>query len=132
MGQAQKEVFVNEAHALVDALLHCAIEAEDSSPPASPVDGGNWLVGAAPTGDWAGHAGELACRQAGNWIFVAPQDGMRVFDRARQQFLVYAGGWQAPSTPAQPTGGTVVDVEARAAIASLEIVLRHAGIIAGT
>ena len=132
MGQAQKEVFVNEAHALVDALLHCAVEAEDSTPPASPADGENWLVGAAPTGAWAGHSGELACRQAGNWIFVAPRDGMRVFDRVRQQFLLYSSGWQVPSTPAQPTGGTVIDVEARAAIAGLETALRDAGIIAGT
>ena len=34
-GQAQKEIFVNEAFSHVDALLHCSIEEEMASPPAS-------------------------------------------------------------------------------------------------
>ena len=127
-GQAQKEAFVNEAHALTDALLHCAIEGEAAAPPASPTDGTSWLVGASPTGDWTGQAGKIACRQAGNWIFVPPRDGMRLLDRSNGQERRYNGGWAAPSAPADPTGGTTIDAEARTAIAALIAALRTAGV----
>ncbi len=132
MGQAQKEIFVNEAHALVDALLHCTIAGESANPPASPADGDTWLVGVSATGDWAGHDGELACRQSGNWLFVIPRDGLRVYDQAREQELLFLGEWQIPTAPAEPTGGTTVDAEARAAIAGVMAALRQAGILPGS
>ena len=127
-GQAQKEAFVNEAHALADALLHCAIEGQASAPPATPVEGTNWLVGTAPTGTWAGQPGKIACRQAGNWLFVAPRDGMRLLDQASGQERRYAGGWLAPTAPAAPSGGSTIDAEARTAITALIAALRTAGV----
>lgn len=129
MGQAQKEIFVNEAHALVDALMHCTIEAETADPPAFPVDGDNWLIAAPATGAWAGEEGRIACRQAGNWIFVSPRDGLRVFDRQRGQELFFVAGWNVPAAPVNPTGGVNVDAEARAAIAEVVAVLRATGLI---
>lgn len=127
-GQSQKEVFVNEAHALTDALLHCAIEGELSVPPATPVEGENWIVGTSPTGEWQDHEAELACRQAGNWLFVVPQDGMRVLDRSTGQQLLYLGSWQSATAPADPAGGSTKDIQARAAIVELIDALRVAGI----
>ena len=128
-GQAQKEAFVNEAHVLTDALLHCAIEGTASAPPTSPIDGTNWLVAASPSGDWTGQAGKLACRQSGVWLFITPRDGLRVLDRSNGQEKHYFGSWLAPTAPAAPIGGTTIDAEARAAIASLLTVLRQAGVL---
>ena len=127
-GQSQKEAFVNEAHALTDALIHCAIEGTAAAPPGSPVDGDNWLVGASPTGAWAGQPGKLACRQARDWLFVSPKDGMRLLDKSTGQERRYSAGWLAPAAPADPAGGATIDAEARAAIASLIAALRTAGV----
>lgn len=129
-GQAQKEVFVNEAHVLLDALIHCAIEGTASVPPASPADGSGWLVGTAPSGAWTEQEGKLAFRQAGNWLFVSPRDGMSVLDRATGQTSRFHGEWRVPVAPAEPSGGSVVDSEARTAILQLLASLRDAGIFA--
>lgn len=131
-GQAQKEMFVNEAHALADALLHCAIEGTATTPPTAPVEGENWLVDISATGAWTGQDGKIACRQSGNWLFVPPVDGMRLLDRATGQERRFFGTWLAPATPAAPAGGTTVDAEARACLEALIETLREAGVFAQT
>lgn len=125
-GQAQKEIFVNEAHARIDAIVHCAVEATQAAPPATPVEGQSWLVGGSPTGDWAGQAGKIASRQGGQWLFTPARDGMKVLDRATGQERRYHGGWKGPAAPSAPSGGATVDAEARAAIAELVAKLREA------
>jgi len=127
-GQAQKEMFVNEALSLTDALLHCAIEGKATTPPVSPPDGAAWLVLAPATDDWLGREGDLACRQSGNWLFVTPRDGMRLLDKSTGQELRHHAGWLFPTAPAEPTGGSVVDSQARETIVAIVESLRIAGI----
>jgi Protein of unknown function (DUF2793) len=128
-GQSQKEGFVNEAVTRIDALLHGAIEGEAATPPASPTDGQCWLIGAGPTGEWAGQAGKIAARQAGNWLFFAPRDGMKLLNRATGQEIRYNAAWQIATRPAAPSGGTTIDAEARSAVAAILTSLTTAGII---
>lgn len=127
--QAQKEGYVNEITARIDALLHGAIEAELATPPATPSDGQCWLVATGASGDWTGQAGRIAARQSGNWLFIAPRDGMRLLNRTSGQEIRFHSTWKHPARPATPTGGTVIDSEARSTISNLVAALVEAGIL---
>ena len=131
-GQAQKEGFVNETTARIDAVLHGAIEGEQATPPAAPIDGQAWLAGAGASGVWLGQGGKIAARQAGNWLFVAPRDGMKLLNRSSGQEMRYSGGWKTAARPVLPSGGTVIDTEARTAITAVLAALTTAGIVPST
>ena len=150
-GQAQKEVFHNEALALLDLVAGAGVEAVGGdTPPPTPVPGQAWVVGPAPTGEWAGHADALAGWTAGGWRFVAPREGLAVWSaadgavarrrNAAWEVGVLAGrvvtiggvdvvGAQRPGIVA-PGGGAVVDAEARVAINAVLATLRAHGLIA--
>lgn len=127
--QAQKEVFVNEALSRVDGLLHLAVEGETDTPPAAATDGEAWIISGAPSGIWSSHAGEIALRQSGNWLFAQPSDGMIAFDKAASQFVRYDGMWLRISAIAAPSGGATVDTQARAAIDAILTALIAKGIL---
>lgn len=127
--QAQKEVFVNEALSRIDGLLHLAIEGEADTPPVAAIDGETWIIGNAPNGGWSGHAGEIALRQGGNWLFAQPTDGMMAFDKSASQSARFDGQWQRVPPIALSSGGTVVDTEARAAIDAIVTALIAKGIL---
>lgn len=128
-GQSQKEIFVNEALALTDALMHCLIEGVANSPPPTVNNGMNWLVGSTPSGEWAGQAGKLACKQAGGWMFVQPVDGMRIVNRATGQIMLFLTTWKTASAIPAPTGGSTVDAEARTAVTQIIAALKASGIL---
>ena len=60
-GQAQKEIFHNEALQTLDMLVAGTVEdLPQDSPPTSPALGACYLVSDAPTGAWAGEVQSLA------------------------------------------------------------------------
>ncbi|MBN8483914.1 MAG: DUF2793 domain-containing protein [Sphingomonadales bacterium] len=128
-GQTQKEGYLNETAARLDALMFLAIEGEAANPPPAPLDGQSWLISPAASGDWLGHDGQIAIRQGGNWLFALPVDGLRLLDRASGQEWRFSGGWRIPDRPALPAGGTTIDAEARAAIAGIIAALETAGVV---
>ncbi len=148
-GQAQKEVTHNEAIARLDALLHLAVESRTVAAPAAPAGGTAWIVPADASADWLGRDGAVAALDDSGWSFVVPRDGCIAFVRDEGAFVHFAGGawrngWPVPAleiagravldgaaVPVEPpSGGMVVDVEARGALASLLAALQSLGLLA--
>ena len=131
-GQAQKEAFVNEALARLDALVHGSVLDERNDPPPEPAAGDSHIVGSAPTGAWLGRAGALATWAQNQWLFATPVAGALVFDSADGSYAFFdaEAGWRRASASPPPTGGATQDVEARAAITAISDALRNLGFFA--
>ena len=148
-GQAQKELFHNEALLRIDAALHAAVETALVAPPPAPAAGQCWIVAQGAAGDWAGRDGQLAAWTGGGWRFVVPAAGTTVWTKALGVELRWSGsGWSGgeiaatallvggvqvvgerlPGVPS-PSGGTIIDAEARAAVAALIATLMSHGLI---
>ncbi|WP_118134892.1 DUF2793 domain-containing protein [Oceanicella sp. SM1341] len=105
-GQAQKHVTVNEALARLDALVWPQVLSADlAAPPAAPAEGDAHVVGAAPTGAWAGQAGSIAFRINGGWDFAAPRPGWRTHDLDSGAMLTFDGADWVADAVAFGSGG---------------------------
>lgn len=100
-GQAQKHVTHNEALLAIDALLHCAVKDKDlAAPPGAPAEGDRYIVAAAPSGAWAGKAGQVAAWQDGVWRFYAPKAGWIAFVFDEMQLYHFDGATWAQGVQA--------------------------------
>jgi uncharacterized protein DUF2793 len=149
-GQAQKELFHNEALVRIDAALNPAVEeGPRSEPPAEPEPGQCWIAAAGASGEWEGRDGMLALWTEGGWRFVAPAPGTSAWNKAASVPLLWDGtqwhegdlscarlivggvqvvGPRQAGVPS-PSGGTIIDGEARAAINALIAALMSHGLI---
>ena len=127
-GQAQKEPFINHAFSAIDALLTGVVDDSLATPPSDPIEGTRFRILENATSDWQGHGGEIALRVGSAWEFISPFNGMRIFDVTSRVFYFFSSDWQAAVEPSAPTGGTVVDSEARAVLEILIEALKTAGI----
>lgn len=149
-GQAQKEITVNEALQSLDLIVSAAVEQDAlSDPPASPTVGTCYLVGASPSGDWAGKPQTVAGYTSGGWRFIEPVEGLSVYVKSSGQVATYrSGAWEfgilravsvqvdgqqvvgsRAAAIVPPTGGTLIDIEARSTIEIILGALRHHGLI---
>jgi hypothetical protein len=149
-GQAQKELFHNEALARIDLALHPAVEGPPGAdPPPDPVQGECRIVGAGAAGSWSGRDNMLAMWTESGWRFLAPAPGTSAWNKAESVPLIWDGdqwrdgelacagllvdgvkvvGERQPAV-ASPSGGTIIDAEARAAINALTAALMSHGLI---
>lgn len=95
--QAQKHVTHNEALRALDAIVHLAVQDKDlSTPPPSPAAGARYIVGASPSGAWAGHANDIAAWQDEAWAFYTPVAGWLAWVHDESQLYLFSGGgWTA-------------------------------------
>jgi hypothetical protein len=149
-GQAQKEIFHNEALQTLDILAAPSVEALPmDSPPTTPSIGACFIVASLATGAWAGKDGSIACYTAGGWRHVTPSEGMAAFVKNEATWAVYRGGtWEIgvirgsnlilegqqvvgerSSAIASPVGGSTIDAEARSVIGQILSALRNHGLI---
>jgi hypothetical protein len=150
-GQAQKELYHNEALQLLDIVVAaCVEEPPRSSPPSSPAVGASYLVAGGATRPWAGFDGHIAAFTKGGWRFVPPQEGLQAMDRSSGSMAQFREGrWEIGTLVGSkvvldgqqvvsargaaipgPTGGTVVDPQARGAIQAILDRLQEHGLIA--
>jgi hypothetical protein len=149
-GQAQKELFHNEALQTLDTLVAAAVEElPRTSPPGSPDLGACYIVATAPTGAWAGKSQSIAAFTSGGWRFLGPVEGVISYVRSTGTWATYrAGAWEigqlrgsslvidglqvigsrAPAI-ASTSGGATVDAEARSTIDQILTILRQHGLI---
>lgn len=92
----QPSVAINDALQLLDALVQLAVESRTLTvPPATtePDIGKRWIVGAAATGAWAGHDGEIAlCTGADLWRFIEPREGFEAWVIDEEEKYRYTSG----------------------------------------
>lgn len=68
-----------------------------NTPPGSPSDGDVYIIGAAPTGAWAGNAGKVARWYAndGTWDFYTPKNGWMIqANSARESYRYTSSAWE--------------------------------------
>lgn len=104
--QAQKHITVNESLARLDAVAQMRIvEAGLIAPPATPLDGEAYVVGASAIGEWAGHDTSLAVFSNGGWVYLTPKTGWKARNEALAADMIFDGvDWQVNAV-AVSTGG---------------------------
>lgn len=148
-GQAQKEMYHNEALARLDLAVQPAVIAAGANiPPEDPEPGDAWILGATPSGAWTGNPKAIAGWTEAGWRFLAPREGMAAWVVESAGFALFSeGAWRVGEAHGrlivdgeqvvgpradpieEPDGGTTVDAEAREAILAILIALREHGLV---
>jgi Protein of unknown function (DUF2793)/Chaperone of endosialidase len=90
--QSQKHVTHNEALMRLDGLIQIAVLAMAANAPVTPANAGDrYLVGSAPTADFAGQAGKLASYDGTAWRFLSPKAGWILFNTSDGLVYVFDG-----------------------------------------
>lgn len=92
--QSQKEITVNEALCVLDAILNRGVVYKGTNtPPASPIAGELYIIGHAPTGAWLGRTNNISYYNT-TWKFISPNEGMTIWVNDEDlQYSWDGAGW---------------------------------------
>ncbi len=106
--QSQPHVPLNTALRRLDAVVQLSIIEVLNDPPASspsPPDGDSYIIGTAPTGEWAGRSGDIAFWAGNAWGYATPQLGWIAYNIDTGGHLTFIGGSPATWVTFNPGGG---------------------------
>jgi hypothetical protein len=136
--QAQKHITHNEALIALDVLTQLAVlDRHLATPPTTPATGDRYIVAASPTGDWTGHADDIAHFDGAVWLFHAPQPGWCAFLLDELGLVAFDGTDWLPvfgldHQAAQLGLNTAADATNRLAVKSDAVMLSHDDVTPGT
>lgn len=96
-GQLQKHVTVNESLIRLDSLVQTAVQSRGrNSPPQVVVEGEMFILGNAPSGDWANYqAGQMVVADFNGWRVLEPHDGQIAFILEEEAAVIWSlDQWQ--------------------------------------
>lgn len=99
--QNNRSVTVNEAIAKLEAgsALYGCVSVGDTSPPGSPAEGDQYVIGGSPTGAWSGKAKYIANFFNSAWVFIPPLPGAQAYATDEDAYYYYDGStWALTST----------------------------------
>ena len=103
----ERSLDYNEAIYLIDALLPGTVISDAvASPPASPADGGCYIVASLATGAWTGWEGDLAVYIGGAWLQISPKEGWSFWVQNKDLSYVYKSGIWVARIEDAPEDGT--------------------------
>ena len=122
--QAQPEITHNTALNQIQIMQTGVVSVSLNTPPGSPAQGDTYIVGASPTGAWAGRANCIAGYFGTGWVFVPGNDstgtaipmgvrheGLKVYSKADNALYVWSGSaWAALSSGLSNPMTTAQDV----------------------
>lgn len=108
--QNQPEVTHNEALNMFQALTGTGVISVGlNTPPGSPSEGDGYIIGASPTGAWAGEANKVAFYLSSQWVIVpgndsngtpitmsGDQEGLRVWDKNTDDLYIWTDQGVSP------------------------------------
>lgn len=69
-----------------------------NTPPGSPSEGVQYIIGSSPTGAWAGSAAKIAHYENGAWAIYTPIEGYLAWDKSLNVYYQYTGSAWVTST----------------------------------